>query len=81
MAWDKGNTGVTIKYKEHQSPESSAQILLMNAPPVFDRNGMEGDIIWHLAEIEKSLLKKGFLPTEFIGTPLPEIKVSWRQNK
>jgi hypothetical protein len=82
LAWDiVGNTGITIKYKEHQSPDSSAQILLMNVPPVFDRNGVEGEIIWHLVEIEKSLLKKEVLPTECIGTPLPEIKVSWRQNK
>jgi hypothetical protein len=42
---------------------------------------VEGKIIWHLAAIEKSLLKKGVLPTEFIGIPLPKIKVSWRQNK
>ncbi len=81
LAWDIGNTGITIKYKEHQSPDSSAQILLMNVPVVFDRNGVEGEIIWHIAEIEKSLLKKGVLSSESIGTPLPEIKVSWRQNK
>ncbi len=53
----------------------------MNVPVVFDRNGVEGKIIWHLAEIEKSLLKKGVLSTESIRMPLPEIKVSWRQNK
>ena len=81
LAWDIGNTGITIKYKEHQSPNSSAQILLMNVPVVFNRTGVEGEIIWHLAEIEKSLLKKGVLSIESIGTPLPEIKVSWRQNK
>jgi hypothetical protein len=82
LAWDIGNTGITIRYKEHQSPNSYAQILLMNVPPVFDRNGVvESEIIWDLADIEKSLLKKGVLPTEFIGTPLPEIKVLWRQNK
>ena len=81
MAWDIGHTGNTIKYKEHQSPDSFAQILLMNVPPVFDRNGVDGKIIWHVVEIEKGLLKKGVLPTEFIGSCLPEIKVSWRQSK
>jgi hypothetical protein len=81
LAWDISNTGITIKYKEHQSPDSSAQILLMNVPPVFDKNDVEGKIIWHLAEIEKSLLKKGVLSTESIGTCLPVIKVVWRQNK
>jgi hypothetical protein len=32
-------------------------------------------------EIEKSLLKKGHLPTEYVGVPLPTINVSWRQIK
>ena len=81
LVWDIGNTEITIKYKEHQSLESSAQILLVNVPPVFNRNGVEGEIISHLAEIEKSLIKKWILPTEFICAPLPEIMVSWRQNK
>ncbi len=27
------------------------------------------------------MLKKGLLPAEYVGVPLPEIKVSWRQNK
>ena len=29
LAWDIGNTRITIKYKEHQSPKFSAQILLI----------------------------------------------------
>jgi hypothetical protein len=53
----------------------------MNVPPMFDRGGVKGKITWHFAEIEKGLSKKGLLPTEYIGVPLPEIKVSWRQNK
>ncbi len=61
--------------------DSSAQVLLMNVPPVLDCSRVEGEILWHLSEIEKGLLKKGRLPTEYIGVPLPEIKVSWRQNK
>jgi hypothetical protein len=59
----------------------SAQVLLIKVPPVLDRGGINGEITWHLAEIEKGLLKKGLLPTEYIGVPLPETKVSWRQNK
>jgi hypothetical protein len=27
------------------------------------------------------LLKRGTLPIEYVGVPLPEIKVSWRQSK
>ena len=53
----------------------------MNVPPVLDHSGIEGEILWHLLEIEKELLKKGHLPTEYIGAPLPKIKVLWRQNK
>ena len=53
----------------------------MNVPRVLDRSGVEGEILWHLSEIEKGLLKKEHLPTKYIGVPLPKIKVLWRQNK
>jgi hypothetical protein len=53
----------------------------MCVPNVFDWEGVEGEILWHFAKIEKSLLKKGLLPVEFVGKPLPEIRVLWRQNK
>jgi hypothetical protein len=53
----------------------------MNVPPVLDRGSIKGKITSHLAEIKKGLLKKGLIPTEYIGVPLSEIKVSWRQNK
>ncbi len=59
----------------------NAQVMLMCIPSVFDWDGVEGEILWHFSEIEKSLLKKGKLPTEFVGIPLPEISVSWHQNK
>jgi hypothetical protein len=36
----------------------------MNVSPVLDGGSIKGEIIWHLAEIEKSLLKKGVLPSE-----------------
>jgi hypothetical protein len=53
----------------------------MNVPPVPDRGGIENKIIWHLTKIEKGLLKRGTLPAEYVGTPLPKLRVSWRQNK
>jgi hypothetical protein len=81
LAWDMVDTGLQIQWKEHQLADSSAQVLLMNVTPVLDRSGVEGEILWHLAEIENGLLKKGHLPTEYIGVSLPEIKVLWRQNK
>jgi hypothetical protein len=48
----------------------------MNVPLVLDRGGIEGEIIWHLMEKEKGLLKKGVLPSEYVGVQLPEIRVT-----
>jgi hypothetical protein len=81
LAWDMVDTGLQVWWKDHQLADLSTQVLLMNIPPVLDRAGVEGMIIWHFTEIEKGLLKKGLLPVEYVGVPLPEIKVSWRQNK
>jgi hypothetical protein len=58
LAWDMVDTGLQICWKEHQLVDSSAQVLLMNVPLVLDQAGVEGEIIWHLAEIGKGLLKK-----------------------
>jgi hypothetical protein len=52
----------------------------MNVPLVLDRGSVEGEIIWHLTEIEKGLLKKGVLPSEYVGIQLPKIRVTWQQN-
>jgi hypothetical protein len=81
IGWDISETGLQIWYKEHQSADLNAQILLMCVPNIFDWEGVEGEILWHFTEIEKSLLKKGALPAEFVGKPLPKIRVSWHQNK
>jgi hypothetical protein len=32
-------------------------------------------------EIEKGLLKKGVLSSEYVGIQLPKIRVTWQQNK
>ena len=42
---------------------------------------MESAIRWYLADIEKRLLKEGRLPLEYVGVPLLEIRIGWRQNK
>jgi hypothetical protein len=81
LAWDMDDTGLQVRWKDHQSPDSSVQALFMNVSAVMDRVGIESKIMWHLAKIKKSLLKKGRLPTEYIGFPLPVINVLWRQNK
>lgn len=74
-------------------PEKEAEVLsppqtfgftleaLINVPQVLDQAGVEGEIQWHLADIEKGLLKKGRLPQEYVGVAILEIKVNWRQNK
>jgi hypothetical protein len=80
LAWDMSGSGLQIWWKDHQSAESSAQVLLMCVPPQLERGGVESKILWHLAEIERGLLKQGTLPTEYIGVSLPEIKVSWRTD-
>jgi hypothetical protein len=81
LAWDMVDLGLQVHWKDHQSADSSAQVLLMNVLPVLDRGGVKNKIIWHLTKIKKGFLKKGTLPAEYVGTPLPELRVSLRQNK
>ena len=81
LAWDMVDSGLTIQWKEHQSSESSAQVLLMNVPPVLERPGVEGEILWHLGNLEKRLMRKGGYSSKYAGVPLPEISVSWRQSR
>ncbi len=76
-AWDIGNIGIVIRYKEHQSPDSVAQVLLMNVPLVFDKQGIEGEIRWHLAETQKSLLRKGLLLLDLHGISLQATVAEW----
>jgi hypothetical protein len=58
LAWDMTGSGLQVRLKEHQSAKSSAQVLLMNVPLVLEHGRVNGKIIWHLAEIEKGLMKK-----------------------
>jgi hypothetical protein len=81
LAWDMVNSGLQVYWKDHQSTDSSAQVLLINVPSVLDRGSITNKIILHLTEIEKGFLKKGTIPAEYLGIPLPELRVSWRQNK
>jgi hypothetical protein len=72
IGWDIQESSLFIWYKERQSADLNAQVMLMCVPSVFDWDGVEGEILWHFSKIEKSLLKKGKLPTEFVGLPSPE---------
>jgi hypothetical protein len=51
LAWDMVNSGLTVRWKEHQSVESSAHILLMNVPPVLECGGVKAEIVWHLTNL------------------------------
>ncbi len=53
LVWDMVDMGLQVWWKDHQLAESRAQVLLINVPLVLDRGGVEGEIIWHLMEIEK----------------------------
>ncbi len=81
LAWNMVNLGLQVRRKDHQSTDSSTQVLLMNVPSVLDKDGVKNKIIWHLTKIKKGFLKKGTLPAEYVGTPLPKLRVSWSQNK
>jgi hypothetical protein len=78
LAWDMVNLGLQVHWKDHQTADFSTQVLMMNVPPVLDRGSVKNKIIWHLTKIKKGFLKKGTLPAEYVGTPLPMLRVSWR---
>ncbi len=81
ISWDIQESGIQILWKEHQSAELNAQIMIMCVPNTFERVGLEEEVMWHLKDIEKSLIKKGTISSKLIGTPLPEIKILSQQNK
>jgi hypothetical protein len=81
IAWDMSDSGLSIRWKERQSVDSNAQFLLMCCPAVFDKQGIEEGIVFHLKAIEKDLIRKGSLPSAQSTKPLPQIAVSWHQNK
>ncbi len=81
ISWDMSNSGLMIRWKEHQSADLSAQVLLMCCPAVFDKQGIEEEIVFHLKTMEKDLIRKGLLLSTLSAEPLPQIAVSWHQNK
>ncbi len=60
----------------------SAQILLMCCPAVFDKQGIEEEIVFHLkTSMEEDLIRKGLLLSTLSAELLAQIAVSWHQNK
>ncbi len=81
ISWDLSESGLLIRWKEHQLADLSAQILLMCHPAIFDKRGIEEEIVYHLKTMVKDLIRKGALPSTLSMEPLPQIAVSWWQNK
>jgi hypothetical protein len=81
LAWNMVNSGLTVRWKEHQLAESSSHILLVNVPPVLEPGGVKAEIVWHLTNLEKRPMKKGDYPQKYVWVPLPKISVAWRQIK
>ncbi len=67
ISWDIQESGIQIRWKEHQSAELNAQIMIMCVPNIFDRVGLEEEVIWHMKDIKKSLIKKEqYLPSSSV---------------
>jgi hypothetical protein len=44
-------------------------------PAIFDKPGIEEEIVYHLKTMEKDLIRKGALPSTLSMEPLPQIAV------
>lgn len=81
IAWDLQGTGLSLKWKPHQSAESSTQIIIMGVPRAFCYQGVQEQLEHHLKETEKRLISKGKLDLDNYDKPLPQMVISWKQNK
>ncbi len=81
LVLDLSNTGISLHWKEHQSAESSSQVLLIYFLSVFDREGIEEEVRYRLKEIKIWLCTKGKLDTTLLTIPLPDLVITWHQNK
>ncbi len=44
LAWNMMGSGLQVRWEEHQPAELSAQVLLMNVPPVLDGGGLRAKL-------------------------------------
>jgi hypothetical protein len=79
LVWDMVDMGLQVWWKDHQLAESRAQVLLINVPLVLDRGGVEGEIIWHLMEIEKVSWRKEFFHQSMMASSYP--RLGWLGNR
>ncbi len=80
LSWDFNNTGIQVKWKAHQSANSSAQIQIFCCPSICENEGLTEELIYNMKMVEKKMCTKGQLPLELHDKPLPTMNISWRQN-
>jgi hypothetical protein len=74
-------TGITVRWKEHQSADSSSQILIMCVPNIFDKEGLKEELLFHMKAVERKMVAKEKLPASLLTEPIPLITMAWQQNK
>ncbi len=55
--------------------------ILLCVPNVFDREGFEEEVGYHLKDIKMQLCTKGKSDTSLLTVPLPDLATTWCQNK
>jgi hypothetical protein len=80
LSWDFNNTGIQMRWKSHQSADSSAQVQIFCCPSIFKREGLTKELTYNLNMVEKKMCNKGQLPMDLHDKPLPVMYISWRQN-
>ncbi len=80
LTWDFNKTGIQVRWKPHQSADSSAQVQIMCCPNIFDKEGLTKELLFHMKEVEKKLMATGRLLYTLMDEPLPPISIQWRQS-
>jgi hypothetical protein len=78
--WDLHSTGIQVRWKAHQSANSSAFIQNMCCPNSFNKEGLSKEIVCSLKEVELKMIQKGVISADLINKPIPSLLVTWRQS-
>ena len=81
LRWDIEDTGLKLMWKNHQSSESSTQVVLIGVPRVFCMQGLSHQVLFLLKKCEKDLIKKGKISHNYIDLPLPKLHFAYRHMK
>jgi hypothetical protein len=80
LSWGFNNTGIQVRWKLHQSTNSSAQVQIFCCPSIFKRECLTKELIYNLKTVKKKLCNKGQLSIDHHDEPLPAMYILWRQN-